>query len=109
MGSTSSRLIRHVRIVWYRDYSCLDFRLVSNIHTHTCIQNSVRHSLSFSQYFRKVAKQHGYQGQKGFDWEVVPEKQAALDKEVEKFLQAEGRSLIENPSTYNILGQEGYM
>jgi len=50
----------------------------------------VRHSLSLGQYFRKVERKDGYQGKKGFHWEVVPEKKAALDKEVERFMNEEG-------------------
>ena len=33
---------------------------------------------------------------KGLHWEVVPDKKAALEKEMKAFLQAEGRGLIEN-------------
>ena len=55
----------------------------------------MRHSLSLGQYFQKVERKDGYQGKKGFHWEVVPEKKAALDKEVERFMREEGLVKIE--------------
>ena len=33
---------------------------------------------------------------KGLHWELVPDKKAALEKEMETFLLAEGRGLIAN-------------
>ena len=59
-------------------------------------QSSIRHSLSFGQCFRKVERKGGYQPMKGLHWELVPDKKAALEKEMETFLLAEGRGLIAN-------------
>ena len=42
-----------------------------------------------------MVRKDGYQGKKGFHWEVVPEKKAALDKEVERFMNEEGFVKIE--------------
>ena len=52
-------------------------------------QNSIRHSLSLGHYFRKMEK-GGSQGKKGFHWEVIPKKRAALDREIERFMEEEG-------------------
>ena len=64
-------------------------------HTHTHTQNSVRHSLSLGQYFRKVERKDGCRRKKGFHWEVVPEKKTALDRELEQFMGEEGFVKIE--------------
>ncbi len=62
------------------------------------LQNSVRHSLSLGQYFRKVERtpSSGWHGKKGFHWEIVPGKNETLRTEVEKYLREEGRGLVEN-------------
>ena len=65
----------------------------THAHTHTP-QNSIRHSLSLGQYFRKVDRKHG---KKGFHWEVAAKKKAALDKEIEHFMKQEG---LEMTSTH---------
>ena len=68
----------------------------THAHTHTHTQNSVRHSLSLGRFFRKVERTGT---KRGFYWEVVPGKKAALDKELERFMREEG--LVINGSTEN--------
>ena len=46
-----------------------------------------------------MERKDGYQGKKGFHWEVVPEKKPALDKEVERFMNEEGLEKIEMTAT----------
>lgn len=60
----------------------------------------MRHNLSLNQAFRKVERSDGWQGKKGYFWEVNRDRQAQLDREMEKFLREEGRELVQNqPST----------
>ena len=42
-----------------------------------------------------MERKDGYQGKKGFHWEVVPEKKTALDREVERFMREEGFGKID--------------
>lgn len=34
----------------------------------------------------------GSQGNKGFHWEVIPKKRAALDREIERFMKGKGKT-----------------
>ena len=51
------------------------------------LQSSIRHSLSLGSYFRKADANSSNQlfGKKGHFWEVVPDKQAMLDKEIASY------------------------
>ncbi len=57
------------------------------------LQNSIRHNLSLNQAFRKVERSDGWQGKKGYFWEINPDREGSLEREVEKFLRLEGRTL----------------
>lgn len=57
------------------------------------IQNSVRHNLSLNSAFRKVTRNDGWQGKKGFFWEIAPEKKHVVNSEVDTFLKSTGREL----------------
>ena len=54
-------------------------------------QNSIRHNLSLNPAFRKVKDSMRWQGKKGYYWEVVPERRASVEREVERYLRQEGR------------------
>jgi len=47
-------------------------------------QSSIRHTLSQGQYFRKAEKP-GMKGKRGFLYEIIPEKRAALERELQKY------------------------
>jgi hypothetical protein len=53
----------------------------------------VRHNLSLNPSFRKVTRTDGWQGKKGFFWEIAPEKKEAVNSEVEAFLKCLGKEL----------------
>ena len=56
-------------------------------------QNSIRHNLSLNSCFRKVNRTDGWQGKKGFSWEVTPDKSNVVQVELDKFQKlGEGRS-----------------
>lgn len=61
---------------------------------HFRYQNSVRHNLSLNPIFRKVNRQ-GWTGKKGYLWEVCPDKQELVDKEIVRFLHSTGKKLGE--------------
>ena len=61
-------------------------------------QNSVRHSLSLNQCFRKVERTDGWQGKKGYFWEINPERKGTVEREIDKWLKEEGRHLTQNPN-----------
>ena len=54
-------------------------------------QNSIRHNLSLNPAFRKVKDSMRWQGKKGYYWEVVPERRAGVEREVERYLRQEGK------------------
>ena len=60
-------------------------------HSYAPPQSSIRHCLSVGYYFRKMVKD-GSQGNKGFHWEVIPKKRAALDREIERFMEKKGKA-----------------
>lgn len=57
------------------------------------IQNSVRHNLSLNAAFQKVTRNDGWQGKKGFFWEIAPDKKQLVNAEVDTFLKTTGREL----------------
>lgn len=70
----------------------LPLHLNHYLSSHT-LQNSVRHNLSLNPAFRKVTRTDGWQGKKGFFWEIAPEKKEVVNSEVETFLKSMGREL----------------
>lgn len=50
------------------------------------LQNSVRHSLSLSRNFRRIGVKVGeVKMKKGLEWEVIPERREAVDREMELY------------------------
>ena len=53
----------------------------------------MRHNLSLNASFRKVTRNDGWQGKKGFFWETAPEKRDMVNAEIDTFLKSTGREL----------------
>ena len=63
------------------------------------MQNCVRHNLSLNHHFRKMLRDEGWEGKKGYFWEIIPESAETLEKEMEKFLKTEKRTLDDMRAT----------
>ena len=63
----------------------------------------MRHSLSLNANFKKMDRTDGWQGKKGYFWEINPEKKNEVEKEITKWLNEEGRKVVENQHYYQTL------
>ena len=53
--------------------------------------------------FKKMDRTDGWQGKKGYFWEINPEKKNEVEKEITKWLNEEGRKVVENQHYYQTL------
>ena len=101
----------------------LEGKSYANIQQTTCyikppsvlFQNSIRHNLSLNPAFRKVKDSMRWQGKKGYYWEVVPERWASVEREVERYLRQEGKLKDmditdgSRPDTLIFIGEQMYV